>query len=484
MSQLDLGCGRRKKKGCIGVDISADSDADIVHDLNQFPYPFEANSFDIIHASDCLEHLDDIINVMEEVHRIAKPKAKVLITVPHFSSHNFYTDLTHKHPFGVRSLDFFSPDESSVIKYLQPKACFRIISKRIEPNRLIFNFMGRWIKIRNRLLGFLINLTPLVQDIYERFFAFVFTAEGVHFELEVIKQQTTEDIERKKTLIDYNVTLGDTICLTGVIREYKKKHQNEKLFVKSNYPELFDYSKYAENVAENASVQEFANTFKLDWRAFPERRNRHIVDNIAEQMGINIKPEERIPEVFIKDYEIRIFERRFTLPKSRPVVVISPYSRWQSKDWSEQKWREVGQYLINKYNAFLIQVGKENEPYLGVGSNWLGMTDVRTLAILLNKSTMFLSVDNGIHHLAAAVGTTGIVLFGPLKPEHVAYPRITYAINADFGCTGCYHKMEWDFDKPPRFCPIETYECMRNISVDQVVCALDSLMHKCREKST
>ena len=39
MKILDLGCGKRKRKGTVGIDISKDTDADIIHDLNKFPYP-------------------------------------------------------------------------------------------------------------------------------------------------------------------------------------------------------------------------------------------------------------------------------------------------------------------------------------------------------------------------------------------------------------------------------------------------------------
>ncbi len=284
--------------------------------------------------------------------------------------------------------------------------------------------------------------------------------------------------KKEKTLIEYNATLGDTICLTGVIREYNEIYPNEELYIKSNYPELFCYSKYAKNAKENMPIKEFGKVFKLDYRALSERRNKHIVDNLAEQLGISIMPAQRRPCISIKDYEIKIFERRFILPKLKPVIIISPFSRWKTRNWVEQRWREVGQYLIDKYDAFLIQVGKENEPFLGIGSNLLGLTDVRTLAILLSKSVMFLSVDNGIHHLAASVGTPGVVLFGPVKPEYRMYQGITYPVYPEFGCRGCYHKMDWHVNNPPRFCPIGTYECMINISVDQVICAIYNLMHK------
>ena len=43
---LDLGCGKKKRPGSVGVDINPNSDADIIHDLNVFPYPFENSSFE------------------------------------------------------------------------------------------------------------------------------------------------------------------------------------------------------------------------------------------------------------------------------------------------------------------------------------------------------------------------------------------------------------------------------------------------------
>ena len=57
-SVLDLGCGNRKKPGAIGVDINPNAQADIIHDLNKFPYPFEDSTFDEIYADNTIEHLE------------------------------------------------------------------------------------------------------------------------------------------------------------------------------------------------------------------------------------------------------------------------------------------------------------------------------------------------------------------------------------------------------------------------------------------
>ena len=58
--KLDLGCGKHKKEGFIGVDQAKVEGVDVVHDLKKTPWPWKANSVDEIHCSHFLEHLDGI----------------------------------------------------------------------------------------------------------------------------------------------------------------------------------------------------------------------------------------------------------------------------------------------------------------------------------------------------------------------------------------------------------------------------------------
>ena len=92
---LDLGCGKKKREGAIGVDFSDRHDADVIHDLNAFPYPFDDDSVDEIYLDNVLEHLDDPLKVMEEVHRICKPNGLVKVIVPYFRSVWAFIDPTH-----------------------------------------------------------------------------------------------------------------------------------------------------------------------------------------------------------------------------------------------------------------------------------------------------------------------------------------------------------------------------------------------------
>ncbi len=69
--KLNLGCGSEYLKGYINIDIMQGV-ADVVWDLNKCPYPFEDDSVDYVLAKHVLEHLDDVISVMNELHRIVK----------------------------------------------------------------------------------------------------------------------------------------------------------------------------------------------------------------------------------------------------------------------------------------------------------------------------------------------------------------------------------------------------------------------------
>lgn len=136
---LDLGCGNKKRTGAVGVDFNSRTAADVVHNLNNFPYPFEDSSFDEIYLDNTLEHLDDVMRVMEEVHRICKPGGLVKVIVPYFRSHYACIDPTHKHFFTVGSFSYFDPQNQICTRYDYTLA-------RFKPEKIVFNetLLNRW----------------------------------------------------------------------------------------------------------------------------------------------------------------------------------------------------------------------------------------------------------------------------------------------------------------------------------------------------
>ena len=121
---LHLGCGHSKLPGSLGVDLLAHSEVDVVHNLDQYPWPFEANSVDVIFAHSVIEHIDDIVALFEECARILKPGGRVVLTVPYFRSTDSFTDPTHKHFFTSQSLDYFIENSGQLSHYGYTKVQF------------------------------------------------------------------------------------------------------------------------------------------------------------------------------------------------------------------------------------------------------------------------------------------------------------------------------------------------------------------------
>jgi hypothetical protein len=97
--KLDLGCGKNKRPGFLGVDNISFDRVDVVHDLRT-PWPWEKESVEEVHCSHFLEHLtnDQRVHFYNELYRVLKKDAKATIIVPHWSSGRAYGDPTHQWP--------------------------------------------------------------------------------------------------------------------------------------------------------------------------------------------------------------------------------------------------------------------------------------------------------------------------------------------------------------------------------------------------
>jgi len=105
---LDIGCGSKKiEDSGVGIDKMPGA-ADIIWDLDTYPWPLPSDTYERIHMSHIIEHLSDPMRAMAEVHRVAHDGAEVSIVTPHFSSHNSFVDPTHKLHLAAGSFEYFT----------------------------------------------------------------------------------------------------------------------------------------------------------------------------------------------------------------------------------------------------------------------------------------------------------------------------------------------------------------------------------------
>jgi len=94
--KLNLGCGPDKMPGWINVDFYAEADENV--NLNSYPWPWETGSVDVVAMFHVLEHLEDRIQAIREVHRILKDKGEFWLKVPHFQDGTACA-MDHRHYF-------------------------------------------------------------------------------------------------------------------------------------------------------------------------------------------------------------------------------------------------------------------------------------------------------------------------------------------------------------------------------------------------
>lgn len=140
--KIDLGCGKNKKEGFVGVDQYPMEGVDVVLDIGTSPWPWEDDSVDEAHSSHFLEHLTNFedkwqrTHFFNELYRVLKPGAKCTIIIPHWASTRYYGDPTHKEPFSEMGFYYLSKEWRMGNA---PHA-----DKEVNPNGYNCNFIAVW----------------------------------------------------------------------------------------------------------------------------------------------------------------------------------------------------------------------------------------------------------------------------------------------------------------------------------------------------
>jgi hypothetical protein len=171
---LDVGCGTRKAEpGAIGIDVHSRSAADIIWNLDEFPWPLDNDTFERVYMSHIIEHVGDVTRTMAEIHRVACDRADVFIVTPHFSSHNSYTDPTHVRHLAARSFQYFTGEDFATFGGSNVRFSVEELDLTFGKN-FVLDGAGRWLARRNL-------------EWYERHAAWMFPAQDVRCHLRVRK---------------------------------------------------------------------------------------------------------------------------------------------------------------------------------------------------------------------------------------------------------------------------------------------------------
>jgi 3-deoxy-D-manno-octulosonic-acid transferase/heptosyltransferase-1 len=161
---------------------------------------------------------------------------------------------------------------------------------------------------------------------------------------------------------------------------------------------------------------------------------------------------------------------------SQRLVAINPVALWETKLWRNHRFAQVADRLVRDDQVEVVFTGGPDdrqvvesilEMMTVPAANLAGRTSLTQLAALYRLSAVLITTDTGPMHLAAAVGTTVVALFGPTAPWRTgpfgADHRIVRTAPA---CSPCFKRQ----------CDIHRCRCMTDIGVDQVLSAARNVL--------
>ena len=171
---LDVGCGINKRPGAIGVDRNRDTAADVISDIDRGALPFRDGSFETVWVVHVIEHVADVLQTVEELHRVTRPGGTIIVETPHYTDFSSFCDPTHRWHLNSFSFRYFTEDGG-----------FSYYSRcRLRERRLEIKLLRLW-----RLLGFefAVNHSRGFRKFWEHYLCFIIRGKSMVFELQVVK---------------------------------------------------------------------------------------------------------------------------------------------------------------------------------------------------------------------------------------------------------------------------------------------------------
>lgn len=215
--------------------------------------------------------------------------------------------------------------------------------------------------------------------------------------------------------------------------------------------------------------------------------NKTIIERYLESLiNLGITSSIKEPKIYLTKEEKKIaFDLliKYGLSTREVIVGLNPGAKWETKRWPKEYWAQLIDYLA-QVNCQMIVFGDNNDldfvekiftliktkPKI---INFVGKTDLRLLASLIENCTTLITGDSGPMHLACALGVPVIALFGPTVAEFGFVPQTeqNVVLQKELSCRPCsLHGTN--------SCPKKHFLCLKSISAEEVKVTLVAQLKK------
>jgi heptosyltransferase-2 len=200
---------------------------------------------------------------------------------------------------------------------------------------------------------------------------------------------------------------------------------------------------------------------------------------IVEELGVQV---DRLPTRLDPGDEARASVNAFFESSSladKPVIALAPGARWETKRWPERNYRDLAMELISRgYGVLLVGDNSEKE-MCGRICDGTGAADVSggisllETAAALKRSAVLVTNDSAPLHIAEAVSTPVVAIFGPTVRQFGYFPLLdrSVALEVELDCRPCSRN-----GAAP--CRLDRRLCLEQIEPARVLSALEGIVEQ------
>lgn len=296
--------------------------------------------------------------------------------------------------------------------------------------------------------------------------------------------------KRPRVVLVRHGALGDVICTFPAIQALRTKYPKSEIifYVGAAHLEIVKLSGVADRVIPVCDIERpFAPPLRAADRLFTMVYGdeldeggppAHLVDEFCKLAGVT--PQSRQPRIVLPTSALSMAANQTRLVRrgTGPVIAAHPGPSWDVRLWTPAAWDQLCASLRRELDATMIQLGTEAAgsatPRIQGAVDWVNRHTIVETAAVLQSCDALIAIDSGLVHLAGAVGTPVVGLFGFTDPL-LRLPPVTPSlpVRVHLPCSGCHHRrprLHWKTG-----CPYDV-ECMRRISPGDVLSAVRQLL--------
>lgn len=229
-----------------------------------------------------------------------------------------------------------------------------------------------------------------------------------------------------------NGGFGDELMLTAIAA--CARAAGTPIHVIATYPEIWRNNTDAASVQTcldrwlHAQLRHWIST-EVVHLGYRMGLDRSIAQQMADHVGVTLPPDWR-----------PVLQVRASGPRRPRTIVVQNSCRGAryaapTKEWPQERWGDLVDRLAPDYE--LMQIGTPSDPVLPGTSDLRGKTSLMGAAELIASARLFVGLESGLMHVAAAMQTPAVIIVGGRsKPIETCY-AFNHNITRSPACVGC-----------------------------------------------